>query len=326
MLPSLIFQIGDGHLVLHSTDASLSDRFRRLYGDCRVEPHLAHGPRVECRVSPGAAGEVIIDVSDDSPVRIPEFLEAAFADRQCRRVAADADGGESMEYGSPPVRFHVRNRRLTFPADSHWRALVANLAMGLLIRLQHDVIFLHASGVAMGSQGVLFVGPKAAGKTTTALGLASRGHGFLGDEIVGVRQRTWDLVPVLRTISKLDGPCLATLDHALHAASSWPATYASGETRTIVPASALFDAHRSTTRLRGLVFLEGFEETPVLAPLATSLDAARKLTPVTSTLWGQTPTARVFSLVTLLAAAPTFTLKLGPPELTANLLEERFGK
>jgi hypothetical protein len=324
----LIVQIGGGHLVLHSIDRPLVDRFHRLYGDCEVDRESAYGARVDCVVASSADNrDVVVDVADEEDVRLDEFMATVFTDRGCRQGASDGEGWREMESRSPDLRFRVRGRRLVFGADSPWRAMVANLAMGLVIRLQHDVIFLHASGVAFDrGRGVLFVGPKAAGKTTTALGLASRGHVFLGDEMVGVRQATLDVVPLLRTISKRDGPCAETVERALAKAASWSERYPDGETRTIIPASLLFKTRPTATRVEAIVFLDGFSERPELTPIAASLDTASRLTPVTSTLWSLSPTARVFALVKLLSSSAAFTLRLGPPDLTSSLLEERFAE
>jgi hypothetical protein len=324
--PSATFQIGDGHLALHSFDDALADQFSRLYGDCQVPVAAARGPRVECFVAPAQAGEVAVDVLDPSSVDIAHFMETVFADRGCIRVDGVAGGWHALESRAPRVSFRVRDRRVMFPAGVEWQSLAANLAVGMLLRLQQDVIYLHAGGVALGPgrRGVLFIGSKGAGKTTTALGLASRGHVFFGDEIVGVRRETAELVPVRRTVARRDGPCASAIDRALAPLSLERRRYADGQTRTMVPPSFLFAPISAPASLGAIVFLEGFGQEPALAAVRPSLETAAKLTPVTSTLWGLPQPARAFALVRLMASAPSYTLQLGPPDATARLLEDAF--
>jgi hypothetical protein len=324
--PAPVFQIGAGHLTLHSDDSSLSDRFRRLYGDCLVDHAPESGPRVELRIGSASRDTVSVSVAGAESVPLPEFIVAALADRGCQVVGQEPDDWHILRSESPAAIFRVRGRQVIFSAESPWRALTANIAIGLVIALQRDAIFLHASAVALGSaSGVLFAGPKAAGKTTMALGLASRGHGFLGDEIVGVRTEGSELVPVLRTISKREGPCAAAVEHALPALDTWASRYPNGEVRTIIRATALFIPGHAV-RLRSIVLLDGFAETPSLEPVAPSLAAASRLTPITSTLFGQTTLARAFALVRLLSSARVYALKIGAPDATASLLEQQLSE
>ena len=323
-----VFQIGDNHLVLRSADAALADGFVRLYGDCRVDATAARGAAVECVVQPAADSEaVVIDVIDPDPLDIAHFMETAFADRGCRRLPAiPADGWQQMQSDEPRVVFEVRGQQVRFPARSAWRALAANLGVGLVVRLQRNIIFLHASAIAIGRarRGVVFIGPKAAGKTTTALGLASRGHAFLGDEIVGVREGSREIVPVLRTISKRDGPCGTGVDEAIAAMSPARTRYPDGHSRTNIRASRLFSAGLVPSSLEAIVFLDPVGPVPQLTPVPSSLETASRLTPVTSTLWGRSPTSRAFALVRLLASVPGYRLQLGPPDATSDFLERAF--
>lgn len=324
---SAYFQIGDAHLALDSSDAPLTERFQRLYGDCEVDGDRARGLRVTCRVGPAPdSGDIVVDVHDSEPIDLGLFLEAAFGARGCQRLTADADGWQRMACADPALEFRIRDRRAVFASDTPWRAVAANLAMGMALRVQHDIIYLHASGVALdeGRRGLLFIGPKGAGKTTTALGLASRGHVFLGDEMVGVRQTRPELVPVLRAISKRDGPCARAVDDALAAHSADRTEYPGGEMRTQISASRLFSAANAPAPLTAIVFLDGFSAEPQLTPMPSSLGAIAKLTPIASTLWGRPQAARAFALMKLLASAPSYLLRPGPPDATSPLLEHAF--
>jgi hypothetical protein len=56
---------------------------------------------------------------------------------------------------------------------------------GLLLRLR-GVTCLHASAVALGDWGIIFVGPEGAGKSTTAAAFAKSGYAVLSDDIVAL--------------------------------------------------------------------------------------------------------------------------------------------
>jgi HPr Serine kinase C-terminal domain len=60
--------------------------------------------------------------------------------------------------------------------------------LGLLLRLR-GTISLHASGVAIGGQAVLFAGDAGAGKSTTAAAMARRGHAMISDDVVPIREQ-----------------------------------------------------------------------------------------------------------------------------------------
>jgi len=60
--------------------------------------------------------------------------------------------------------------------------------LGLLLRLR-GVTCLHASAVAIEDRCVAFVGPEAAGKSTTAAAFARQGYGVLSDDIVALVER-----------------------------------------------------------------------------------------------------------------------------------------
>lgn len=231
-----------------------------------------------------------------------------------------------MHSDDPHVVFEVRGQQVRFPAGTPWQALVANILVGLVLRRQRDIIFLHASAIAIGPahRGVVFVGPKAAGKTTTALGLASRGHAFLGDEIVGIREGSREIVPVLRTISKRDGPCATGLGEAFTALSPVRTLYPDGHSRTNVRASRLFSTGLVPSAVEAFVFLGTVGSVPQLTRVPSSLETASRLTPVTSTLWGRSPTSRAFALVRLLASVPAYVLQLGSPDATSDYLEHVF--
>lgn len=66
------------------------------------------------------------------------------------------------------------------------RAMLQGRLMAYLLR-QRGFLPLHASGVAIERQGILFIGESGAGKSTTAAAFYSRGHNVLTDDIGAVR-------------------------------------------------------------------------------------------------------------------------------------------
>lgn len=60
--------------------------------------------------------------------------------------------------------------------------------MGLLLRAR-GVVCLHASGVVVQGQAVLFLGDPGAGKSTTAAAMSKRGHPLLADDIVAISEK-----------------------------------------------------------------------------------------------------------------------------------------
>jgi hypothetical protein len=89
-------------------------------------------------------------------------------------------------------RFHVKGGReiVVDPlpdADRHTlRLLLMGKLMACLLR-QRGCLPLHASGVAIGGQGALFLGESGSGKSTTAAAFYARGYGVLADDICAVR-------------------------------------------------------------------------------------------------------------------------------------------
>jgi hypothetical protein len=66
------------------------------------------------------------------------------------------------------------------------RAFVAGKLMAYLMR-QRGCLPLHASGVAIGGKGVLFLGERGAGKSTAAAAFYARGHRVVADDVGAVR-------------------------------------------------------------------------------------------------------------------------------------------
>jgi hypothetical protein len=69
--------------------------------------------------------------------------------------------------------------------DEQVRLPLLGILLGTLLH-QRGLFTLHASAVAIGSGAVAFIGPKGAGKSTTAAALLRRGHGLVTDDVLAL--------------------------------------------------------------------------------------------------------------------------------------------
>lgn len=67
-----------------------------------------------------------------------------------------------------------------------FRRLIENELLGLVL-YQRDHLVLHASAVSVDGQAVIFIGPRGAGKSTTAAAFGAEGHSVLEDDVVAIR-------------------------------------------------------------------------------------------------------------------------------------------
>ena len=96
-----------------------------------------------------------------------------------------------------------------------WQPFIANYAINRVLRLQREMLFFHAASIGIEGRGAMIVGPKASGKTTTAMALAARGHAFLGDEMAAVHRTTKVMLPFRRAVSVRRGPRARRVDEHL---------------------------------------------------------------------------------------------------------------
>jgi len=67
-----------------------------------------------------------------------------------------------------------------------FRRLIENELLGLVLH-QRDHLVLHASAVSIDGKAVVFLGPRGAGKSTTAAAFDAAGHSVLEDDVVAIR-------------------------------------------------------------------------------------------------------------------------------------------
>jgi hypothetical protein len=196
-----------------------------------------------------------------------------------------------------------------------------------LLRRRSDTIFLHGSALGIFNEGTIFVGPAGAGKSTTALALAARGHNLLSDEVAGYVPARGELIPFRRPVGIKPGPRAAAVERGL----------ASGAARRLVEDSqvragfirvdvdGLFPTEPPRPApLRRIVFLRGFAAMPSLQRFEPGREEIAQLQPLMSSFLNETRSRRIFELARLLSTAKVYRLHPGDPDATALYLEEAF--
>lgn len=220
--------------------------------------------------------------------------------------------------GQATPMFALRGDDCLFALVPGWRKAVALLLLQRLMRLRRDAIFFHAASVAVAGRGALIVGPKGAGKSTLALALATRGHGFLGDEHACYCPAQGTLIPFPRPVGIKPGPRARTADAALSRSGRDPDR--DGMMR--VPVEELLAAPAAgPVPMRAVVFLRGLTDSPRLLRVEPGREELAALQPVGSSFANAPSTERVFQLVRLLSRAEVYHLRAGAPDDTAALVE-----
>src|SRR5215471_250287 len=322
------YRFGYGRLELDSDDEPLNSRFRQIYPEGIVQPERGqHGPvRVGCMVrsldQPNVAGIAFEDPEDLDAI---EFCRALFPDRNYIAGPPAAPGWQTISLSDRPLdplvamngNFAIVDRQQV------WQPFIANLAVNRVLRLQRNVLFFHAASVQMGESGVMLVGSKGSGKTTISLTLASRGHGFLGDEIAAICADTREMLPFRRAASIRAGLRTSRVTQRL-ADGEYPVEiFPDGSARVLANVADLFpDAIASPAKLDTIFFLRSFGTRPSVEQFSFGLEKFHLLTPLACSMWGVPTGLRMLQISRMLREVRCYYLNPGSPDETAELLEQ----
>ncbi len=323
------FRLGGVELELYSDDELLSSEIAKTLGP----PDVADGPPVSTRaiVHAFAGGSDfsygLLRIDADPAALTPDDLILGLEsnDFPFRRCATPEPGWIGFSYldDREPL-FWFRGVDCIFHKRDRWRAAIGFLLLHRIYRLRPDAIFFHAATVAVSDGGVMFVGPKGAGKSTTSLALAARGFPLLGDETACYVPATGTLEPFLRPVGIKPGPRSRVVHEKLIEAGLEP-----GDQIVRVDVGKFLAMSRAhPVPLRAIVFLDGFAAEPQLREIVGGRKELAALQPVVSSLVSAPRTTRVFQMARMLSSAMIFRLRPGDPDqtssLVASVMENRF--
>jgi len=260
---------------------------------------------------------------DDTAFTVDDLILAlGSADFPFRLVTPEEPGWTSFAWRDErETLFSFRQRHCRIRKRPGWQRALSILILHRVFRLRSDAIFFHAAAVGIGGRGVLIVGPKGRGKSTTSLALASRGHDLLGDETACYVPARRELVPVLRPVGIKPGPSARAVEAVLGAAGTRGEPILRLDVRFVFPGLP----EPRPLPLFAILFLEPFASRPVLEPVGASTADIARLQPVSSSLVNAPKARRVFELGRMLAVSRVFRLAPGDPDDTAALVERTLG-
>lgn len=337
------YRFGKRELVLRSNYLGLMQSFHEFWGDCRTESSQPAGTDavvatiVRTRGSPFALltlehpGIALDDLAFD-------LLHQIFARdpvKNMREVPSSAEGWRLAVPSEDPQRPVVAVSRHRALVDVSWEPwmVLSYLAISAALRLQRDVIFLHAGSVAIGGAGVLLAGESGTGKTTQALALVARGHEFFGDDLAAIEPETREILPFRRIGRVRQGPRATDIDALVEERDLKPgAMNQQREPRIYLRVGRFFPqgVRHERAPLRFAFFMRERGATASLRRFdAATADEEAVFEPLTAnslaaTSWGPAGAnwrPRYRQLRHVLSGAQCFYVDSGTPDETADLIE-----
>jgi hypothetical protein len=327
------YAFAKGWLGLDCDDEALLARFQEIYPEGAVADPTRHPSfpakssfQVKCQVfSHPALRLAAVTFDDPEPLDPLAFCRSLFPDRGYVDGPAAAQGWRTIALRDNPSRPLIAMNGNSALVDRRqvWQPFVANYAVNRVLRLQKDMLFFHAASVAIEGRGIMIVGPKGTGKTTTSMTLASRGRDFLGDEMAAVQQDSKALFPFRRAASLRAGPRARRVDEQLAGRHYSVERFPDGGERILVNIGGLFpQAGVSPATLCCVMFLRRFADRPAIEPFAFGREHFCMLSPLACSMWGRPVGAVIMNVSRLLRGTSCYYLDPGPPEETADLVEQ----
>ena len=325
--------MADRRLSVSCDDQSLFSEFYMMFGGAVT------GPNIPSQAVSAIASDLHLDVFAKGDAEFGWFrlsgrnelpfdgLEFSYAITEkhgnFELLPVDESGWTSVAFrGSDVPMFAFRGQDCIFSLEPRWRLGIVWFLFWRLLRTRSDAIFFHASALGIFGEGTIFVGPAGGGKSTTALGLAARGHNFLSDEVAGYLPETGELIPFRRPVGIKPGPRPSAVEKGLPPSAAGQIER-DGFFRLDVDKIFQTEAPRALP-LRRIVFLRGFAEKPAIERIKPGRDEIVELQPLMSSFLNASHSRRVFELSRLLATTKVYQLHPGDPDATAVYLEEVF--
>jgi hypothetical protein len=320
------FSVAGGSLIVETDEPAVLDEVALLVGSEVGASEAPSAPvilraGVWSRIGAHDRGLITLHCDDpgiDGPQDILLGLSAA---EPVFTLVPSAEAGViqvALRGESEPL-FLIEGPRCLFRRGPGWPSAVALFVFNRFLRARPDALFFHAASVAVAGRGVLIVGPREAGKSTTVIALAARGHALLGDDMACYLPATDRLVPFARALGIRPGPRARAASAALQRLGRDPDR--EGTQRVPVQQMALGGAPEPVP-LRAVLFLEGFAAHPEVSRVSASRDHIARLQPMAGSLVNASPAERVFQMARLLSRVAVFQVRLGDPDETARQIEE----
>jgi hypothetical protein len=312
-------------LDLTTDDPSFVDEFTSVFGGRRAEDFGDLAPaEISATLQPpseGAWGELHIH---GDPLTDGATFLLGFSSPTIPLRAHDSPDPEwkylALGDDTEPL-FAFRGNVCRFRTVLRWRRILAHYLFLRMLALRQEALFFHAASVGIGGDGILLIGPKGSGKSTLSLGLAARGHLFLGDETAAYLPASKTLLPFRRPAGVKPGPRTSAVTASIERLR--PPADEDGMLR--IDAEALFDlAPARPLPLRAVVFLDGFGDAPRIEQVQAGREQLAQMQPMATTLSNAPPASRVFEMIRLLGATQCYKMKCGNPDKTIELFEGVF--
>jgi hypothetical protein len=328
--------MGDVCLEISSDRSCILDEFEARYGDCALGERSPDRVDVRCAAVhlPDSSLLWLFFEGRDLPAPIDAGRTPFRMLRHLSRYA-QVDGPlpgwrqlVNLDAGNRTLALGD-SRTLVIDLDEAPPEFVTDCVVSLVQGVQRGVLFLHAASVGMAGSGALLIGRSEAGKSTTVLALAARGHRFLGDDVAAVRLASREVLPFAKSASLRDGPFARSLDGRIRACRHTTVTGGKGIPRTLVRVGDLFPSPREgPLPLRAAFLLDGFAQHARITPFRPQLSDVRRLKAVVSETtpeWGISPgrdLMKFLTVVDLLSQLRCYLVLLGPPEESAAAIED----
>ncbi len=312
-------------LELSTDDGVFVDEFDSVFGGREDDGLSALSPASVSATLVAPSGENFgeLTIGGDSVADGAAFLLGFSSPTIPLRACAPIEAGwTSLALGDDDrAMFAFRGAVCRFRSVARWRRIVAHYVFLRMLALRQEALFFHAASIGIGGRGVLLIGPKGSGKSTLSLGLASRGHVFLGDETAAYVPQSGLLLPFRRPAGIKPGPRAEAVSRALDQVQ--PRMDEEGMLR--VDARDLFELAPATPLpLGGVVFLSGFGSEPHLEAVQAGRDELAMMQPMATTLSNAPATSRVFQMIRLLATVRCYKMTVANPDRSVQQLEEVF--